>query len=207
MTKLICHYSLGGTILRNVGLQRVLPNKLQLNITEFTNLRPKMAAYSLKTFRLFLKFLLEGVTPKRIHILDSFGEVANKCSKRMKVLLHVWRRNCIFTIFWGVRCTIFTVPVWVPSCMFAKRGRVLGYQYDYTFHGCDFVSKESREERIALEYRYVLGLVVRDLIRWCHRCLLLGRQHGEIDIFILIFDITQQMVHNSMKPFPMFLAI
>ena len=38
------------------GLQtfkQVLLNKLQLNITEFTNYRPKMAAFSLKTFRLF----------------------------------------------------------------------------------------------------------------------------------------------------------
>ena len=37
------------------GLQ-VLLNKLQLNITKFTNFRPKMAAFSLKTFRLFFNF-------------------------------------------------------------------------------------------------------------------------------------------------------
>ena len=34
------------------GLQ-VLLNKLQLNITKITNSRPKMTAFSLKTFRLF----------------------------------------------------------------------------------------------------------------------------------------------------------
>ena len=41
----------------DVGLQtfkQVLNNKLQLNITQFTNHRPKMATFSLKTFRLFL---------------------------------------------------------------------------------------------------------------------------------------------------------
>ena len=40
----------------DVGLQtfkQVLHNKLQLNIIKFTNCRPKMAAFSLKTFRLF----------------------------------------------------------------------------------------------------------------------------------------------------------
>ena len=39
----------------DVGLQtfkQVLLNKLQLNITKFTNFRPKMEAFSLKTFRL-----------------------------------------------------------------------------------------------------------------------------------------------------------
>ena len=39
----------------DVGLQtfkQVLLNKLQLNIIKFTNFRPKMAAFSLKTFRL-----------------------------------------------------------------------------------------------------------------------------------------------------------
>ena len=42
----------------DVGLQtfqQVLPNKLQLNMIKLTNCRPKMAAFSLKTFRLFKK--------------------------------------------------------------------------------------------------------------------------------------------------------
>ena len=34
--------------------KQVLLNKLQLNITEFTNFRPKMVAFSLKTFRLLI---------------------------------------------------------------------------------------------------------------------------------------------------------
>ena len=41
----------------DVGLwtfKQVLLNKQQLNIIKFTNFRPKMAAFSLKTFRLFL---------------------------------------------------------------------------------------------------------------------------------------------------------
>ena len=44
----------------DVGLQtfkQVLLNKLQLNIIKFTNFRPKMAAFSLKTFRLFFNSL------------------------------------------------------------------------------------------------------------------------------------------------------
>ena len=42
--------------IRDVGLQtfkQVLLNKQQINIIKFTNFRPKMAAFSLKTFRLY----------------------------------------------------------------------------------------------------------------------------------------------------------
>ena len=40
--------------------KKVLNNKLQLNITKFTNHSPKMAAFSLKTFRLFFCKMYEN---------------------------------------------------------------------------------------------------------------------------------------------------